>query len=446
MAIETVSSETERVFRSGGHEDVAAAAAGLSVPSMVGALERLGRTRRAVVFEALQPGMAFAAFDRLDPALQQELIGELDDRRSRELVFHMDTADRGRLLTELPSHESERLLAELPSDERDRTTALMGYPDGSVGQWITARYLSARSHVTAQQALERLRSESRDSTRAHVVVVIDADGVLVGMVSLRELLAADPAAAVGELAHRVHTVGTGTDVESAARDCGRSLLLTLPVVDPKGRVLGVFTGEDALRVLEEEETEDRARSGGSEPLRRPYLATSVSRLVRSRIVWLLVLAVSAVLTVRVLDVFEDTLDQMVVLALFIPLLTGTGGNTGNQAATTVTRALALGDVRTRDVVKVLLREVRVGAALGAVLGVLGFAVAALVYGAAIGVVIGLTLLGICTLAASVGGAMPLIAKTLKADPAVFSNPFISTFCDATGLILYFLVAKAVLGL
>ena len=158
------------------------------------------------------------------------------------------------------------------------------------------------------------------------------------------------------------------------------------------------------------------------------------------------LAVSAILTVQVLDIFEATLAEAVVLALFIPLLTGTGGNTGNQAATTVTRALALGDVRKSDIFRVLGRELRVGLMLGALLGVLGFAIASLVYGLAVGTVIGFTLLAVCTMAASVGGAMPIVAKAIGADPAVFSNPFISTFCDATGLIIYFLIAKAVLGI
>jgi magnesium transporter len=198
--------------------------------------------------------------------------------------------------------------------------------------------------------------------------------------------------------------------------------------------------------MERENAEDSARTSGSEPLSRSYLATPILRVVRSRIVWLLVLAISAILTVQVLEIFEDRLEQVVVLALFIPLLTGTGGNTGNQAATTVTRALAVGEVRVRDLPRVVWKELRVGAVLGTVLGALGFTVAGLVYGVPIGLVMGLTLLSICVMAAIVGGLMPLLAKRIGADPAVFSNPFISTFCDATGLIIYFTIATAVLGL
>lgn len=166
----------------------------------------------------------------------------------------------------------------------------------------------------------------------------------------------------------------------------------------------------------------------------------------SRIVWLLVLAIGATLTVQVLSVFEATLEQVTVLALFMPLMIGTGGNTGNQAATTVTRALALGDVRPKDVWKVLLRELGVGMSLGALLGLLGGVVTTVIYDPSVGLIIGLTLLAVCTMAATIGGIMPMIARALRADPAVFSNPFISTFVDAAGLIVYFMIAQAVLHL
>ena len=237
-----------------------------------------------------------------------------------------------------------------------------------------------------------------------------------------------------------------SDAEEAARYCADAKVLVLPIVDAEDRLVGILTVDDALRILEDAESEDAARSGGTEPLRRPYLATPVRAIVRARVVWLLVLALGATLTVQVIGAFEATLEAQVVLSLFIPLLIGTGGNTGNQAATTITRALALGDVRPRDVFKVFVREVRVGAMLGLLLGTLGFAIASLAFAVPIGLVIGLTLLGVCTMAASIGGLMPLLGKAVRADPAVFSNPFISTFVDAAGLVIYFLIATSVLGL
>gem|GEM_PF-145435 len=192
--------------------------------------------------------------------------------------------------------------------------------------------------------------------------------------------------------------------------------------------------------------EDSARAGGSEPLRRPYLLTPVFRIARARVVWLLALAISAVLTVEVLEIFESTLDQVVALALFIPLLTGIGGNTGSRAATTVTRALSLGNVRKRDFAEVAFKEFRTGIALGLALGIIAFCVASLVYGVDIRLVIGITIIANCPIAATMGGLIPLVAQACKVDPAVFSTPFISTFCDATGLLLCFSVAITILGL
>ena len=270
--------------------------------------------------------------------------------------------------------------------------------------------------------------------------------MLVGVVGLRGLLRSSSDVTITEVMRPAHSVRATEDAEIAARRCADLKLLALPVVDNESRLVGILTVDDALRILESEESEDQARLSGSEPLRRPYLTAPVSNLVRSRVVWLLVLAVGATLTVQVLEIFEATLSEVVTLALFVPLLIGTGGNTGNQAATTVTRALALGDVGPRDVFKVLFREFRVGLSLGLLLGSLAFVVTSLVYDIDIGIVIGLTFVGVCAMAATVGGAMPLVARALRADPAVFSNPFISTFVDATGLLVYFLIAKAVLGL
>ena len=188
------------------------------------------------------------------------------------------------------------------------------------------------------------------------------------------------------------------------------------------------------------------RAGAREPLKTPYLQSSTLAITRARVVWLFVLAVSAILTVNVLEIFEGTLEQKVALALFIPLLTGIGGNTGSQAATTVTRALATDEVEGSDAPRVAFKEVRVGLTMGASLGLVGFVVAGAIYGWGIGTVIGLTIVSVCTVAATVGGLMPLAARAIKVDPAVFSTPFISTFCDATGLLIYFSIAKAVLGI
>ena len=300
--------------------------------------------------------------------------------------------------------------------------------------------------MTAHEVRELLRREHEDLETLYTLPVIDRDRQLTGIVKMRRLFLAERDTLVADLLEDTPSVEASADAEETARWFLPLALLAIPVVDSDNRLVGIFTFDEAQHVVEGEDSEDSARQGGSEALKQPYLSTPLTNLVKSRIVWLLVLAVSAILTVQVLDIFEEKMQQAVVLSLFIPLLTGTGGNTGNQAATTVTRALALGDVKKSDVLKVMWREVRVGLMLGAVLGALGFALATLVYGLDIGMVIGLTMLSICTMSATVGGAMPIVAKTVGADPAVFSNPFISTFCDATGLIIYFLIATSILGL
>lgn len=350
------------------------------------------------------------------------------------------------LLDELPATVAARLLHGLPEGERAATAALLGYPQGSVGREMTPEFVSVHPGDTAEQALAAVQAHIDDVETIYGIPVVGPGRVLVGIVGLRGLLRSAPDTPVSEIMNIAGTARARESAEEAARRCAEQRLLVMPIVDDEHRLVGILTVDDALRILEEAESEDAARQGGVEPLNRPYLSTPVRTLVRSRVVWLLVLAIGATLTVKVLSVFEDSLQEMVVLSLFVPLIIGTGGNTGNQAATTVTRALALGDITTSDVFRVLGREVRVGATLGLVLGTLGAVIAGALFGVDVGLVIGATLFGVCTMSATVGGLMPIVAKSIGVDPAVFSNPFISTFVDATGLILYFLIAKAILGI
>lgn len=446
MNVESIADDLEHDVR---HADLRRASdrlTGLAPIEVVHVVERLTPKRRAVVFRLLPKSMAPLVFERLDRDLQRELILKLPPPDGAVAFARLGAHDRARLLHIIPTQEAERLLAGLPPTEQENTSVLRQYREGSIGQWMRSRHLSLRPEVTAVEALGLVGESPDDPGALHILPVADAEGRLLGVISLPDVMAVDPRIQVKELMRPPESVPVDMPAEDAARRCADLKLMAMPVVDTENHLVGVFTVLDALHILEDAESEDTARAGGSEPLRRPYLATPVMRLVQTRVVWLLVLGISAILTVQVLELFEATLNQMVVLALFIPLLTGTGGNTGNQAATTVTRALALGDVRMRDIGKILAREVRVGLILGLVLGTLGFVFSSVFYGTPVGLVIGLTLLSVCTMAATVGGAMPLIGKSIGVDPAVFSNSFISTFCDATGLLIYFLIARSVLGL
>ncbi|MBD8044786.1 magnesium transporter [Arthrobacter sp. Sa2BUA2] len=425
---------------------VARALQPLDVAETLEQLERLNTIDRALAYRTLPKGRALEVFERLDARLQADLVSGLQDAQVAEVFAALSPDDRVALLDELPASVANRLILGLKEKDRALTTMVLGYPQGAVGRFMSPQFVTTHPGTTAGETLARVREQLDDAESVYTIPVTDGSRHLVGVVSLRDVLRAAESDLVSDLMKDPLSAPATLDAEEAARYCADAKVLVLPIVDAENRLVGILTVDDALRILEDAESEDAARAGGSEPLRRPYLATPIRSIVRARVVWLLVLALGATLTVQVMGAFEATLAEQVVLSLFIPLLIGTGGNTGNQAATTITRALALGDVRPRDVVKVVARELRVGAWLGLLLGGLGFAVASIIFTVPLGLVIGLTLLGVCTMAATVGGLMPLLGKALKVDPAVFSNPFISTFVDATGLIIYFLIASAVLGL
>lgn len=438
--------EIRHLIADGDLPAASAALTPLTIPELVELFDRLTIEDAAIVYRLLAKARALEVFEALTPGARGDLVRALRNVEVTALFAEMDPDDRVWLLDELPATVAPQLLRGLTRHERELTSAMLGYPRNSIGRRMSPEFVTAHPWITVGEAMTRVRGALDSAETVYTLPVTDGERRVVGIVSLRELMAAAEDALIGDLMSDAHVAEASEDAETAARRSTDYALLALPVVDSEQRLVGILTIDDAARILKEEESEDAARQGGVEPLRRSYLSTPIRRLVRSRIVWLLVLAVGATLTVQVLDAFEATLAQMTVLALFVPLLIGTGGNTGNQAATTVTRSLALGEVTPRDLRRVLSREIRVGFSLGMLLGTLGFAITGLVYDWNIGVVIGLTLVAVCTVAASIGGIMPLAARAIRVDPAVFSNPFITTFVDATGLIIYFLIARAVLGI
>jgi magnesium transporter len=436
----------EQAIESSNLAGLARLAKKLKTADLVSVIERLSDRDRAIVYRVLPKALALEVFESLAPTLQSELIDELNSEEISAIFSRLDPDDRVGLLDELPASVAQRLLTGLSAKERNLTSEVLGYSPGSIGRRMSPEYIAIKVSDSVSQALAKVKGKLSDAETIYTLPVIDSSRELVGVVSLRDLMRSSARIKISRVMQEPHMVKASDDEESAARTCSDLKVLALPVVDNENRLVGILTVDDALRILEQEESEDAARAGGAEPLRRPYLSTPVLSIVRSRVIWLLVLALGATLTVTVLGAFEAAIDQLVVLTLFIPLLIGLGGNTGNQAATTVTRALALQDVRAKDIWRVLFRELRVGLLLGLLLGALGFGLTTAIFGFEIGLVIGLTLFAISTVAATVGGVMPLVGLFLRADPAVFSNPFITTFVDATGLIIYFLIAKAVLGL
>ncbi len=409
-------------------------------------LEREDAADRAMLYRLLPRDRALEVFELLEPGLRAELFAGLRDEDVARVFEELDPDDRAQLVDELPAGVAQKLMRGLSPTERELTAPILGYPKGAIGRHMSTEYVRLQPQLTLGDALTHVRHRGADAETVYTLPVTDHERRVLGVVGLRDLVMRPSDVLISDVMTEAVHVHAHEAAEPAARSLVDAQVLAAPVVDNEDRLLGILTIDDASRILEQAEDEDAARQGASEPLRRPYLTTPVFGIVRARVVWLLVLAVSALLTVQVLGVFEATLEEVVTLALFIPLLTGTAGNTGSQAATTVTRALAMGEVHQRDVLAVAWREARVGLLLGGLLGILGLVLGSIVFGWELGLVLGITLIAICTLAATVGGAMPMLARALRADPAVFSTPFISTFCDATSLIIYFGVATWILGL
>ncbi len=412
--------------------------------------DELGRSEAitaVLLFRLLGKDRALDVFEELDPVDQQKVLSGLRDRVFHELVEAMDPDDRARLLGEAPAKFAHRVLAGLSEGERAMTASLLGYDEGTVGRFMSPEVLLLRGGLTVAQALDAVRAKGADVETIYTLPVVDNSRRYYGVVTLRDLVLSPPDAGIADLATAETLPARATDdAESAARLMGEANLLDLTVVDSEDRVLGMLTVDDALEVIEAADTEDVARLSATTPWAGHYMAVSVIQLARSRAVWLLLLIVAATLTVNVLEFFQEDLRTMTALALFIPLLVGTGGNTGAQAATAAVRALAVGELRTGDVLRVAFRESRVGLLLGVMLGVVAFAVGVLIVNdkpMEVALAVALSLVVICVWASMIGGSMPLLAKRVGIDPAVVSAPLVTTLVDATGLIIYFLIAQAV---
>ncbi|WP_030422849.1 magnesium transporter [Streptomyces sp. SCSIO 75703] len=409
-------------------------------------LARMDAVDAGVAFRLLTKDRALDVFEELKPVVQQQILEGLRDRSFRDLVEGMEPDNRARMLKEAPAKVVKRVLAGLSPNERRMTSALLGYPDGSVGRFMTPETVALPQDLTVEQALRTVRRKGADAETVYTLPVVDSGRRLTGIVELRELVLNELDTPVSDLVVTEPAYAWATDsAEAAARLMRETNDLNLPVVDSEGRLVGLFTIDDAVEVIEAADSEDVARQAGAAPWAGHYMAATVWQLARYRALWLSLLLVAATLTVGVTQAFEATLEQVAALALFIPMLIGAGGNAGAQAATACVRALAVGEVRGSDLLRVIWRECRVGLVLGSLLAALGLVVGTVFVSADIALVVGITLVLICGWAATIGGAMPLLAKRLRIDPAVVSAPMVTTLVDATGLIIYFLTAKAVLG-
>ena len=410
-------------------------------------LTRLNPVQSALVWRMLARDEALEVFEELDSYQQQQLLSGMRDSAFRDVVEEMDPDDRARLLGEAPAGFVRRVLAGLSHKERSMTASLLGFPDGSVGRVMSPEVVTVPESTSVADVLDVVRRKGSDAETIDLLAVVDKTRKLVGVIGLSHVVLADQGLSLGEIADRgAPTLGVTEDAEKSARLVQETNRLGLMVVDSQHRVLGVLTVDDALEVIEAADTEDIARQAGALPSAGHYLSDSVIRLARLRVFWLVILMSAATITVWVMGLFETALVTVTALALFIPLIVGTGGNIGAQAATSAVRAVAVGEVRPTDVLRVAWRESRVGLLLGVVLGLIASGAGWWVAGLDVGLAVGLSVVLISVWATTVGSTMPLAAQALRIDPAVISVPLVTTLVDTSGLIIYFLVAGAILGL
>ncbi|MBI4639414.1 MAG: magnesium transporter [Candidatus Tectomicrobia bacterium] len=427
---------------------------GLQSADMADLIRNLPPPERVVIFRLLEKDLAAEVFSHFGLQEQKALLELFTEEHAREIIAEMEPDDRTELLEELPAGVVKRLIEFLDHKEREKVSELLNYPDDSAGRLMTPDMVELRPRMTVEEAIEHIRKTAPDKETIYYCYVIDEFRKLLGIASLRELLLAKPLTKVGELiSDNVISVKTTDDQEEVARLIERYDLLALPVVDQEGRLVGIITVDDIVDVIHEEATEDAHKLGGMEALDEPYLTIPLLRMIKKRAGWLVLLFLSEMLTATAMGYFSDEIARAVVLALFVPLIISSGGNSGSQAATLIIRAMALGEVTVRDWWNVMRREIISGLSLGTILGSIGFIriaawslfsniygpywllVAATVYLALIGVVLWGTL---------AGSMLPFVLKRVGADPAISSAPFVATLIDVTGLVIYFSIAVLVL--
>ncbi len=409
-------------------------------------MEGLSSSRMVLYFRLLPKDLAIEVFEVMRGDEQQRLIEHVTDREVREIIEDMSDDDRTVLLDELPAKTVKKLLLQLSPEERQLANRLLNYPDGSAGRVMTPEFIDLKKGMTAEESVTRIRSVARKKETIYTCFIIDDARHLQGVVELEDLIMAESRTEVESIMDDQPVyVTTTTDQEEVARVMSRYDLHTIPVVDKENRLVGIVTFDDVLDIIEEEATEDFERMAGIQPVEDSYLDVNVFTMARKRFMWLVICIVTEAFTSTVLKHYSATIQTVVALTYFIPLLIGTGGNAGTQASTLMIRGMTVGDITRKDIGRILLRETASGLMLGGALAVLGF-IRAMTMGTGIDLALVLTLaiVSVVLMGNLAGAMLPLIARALKLDPAVMSGPFITTIVDVFGLIVYFEIARMVL--
>jgi magnesium transporter len=438
----------ESHIRRGELEQLRTLINGFHPADIADALDELPEEHALVVFDMLSDDVASEVLDETGSLVRQELVEKVDDERLADLLEGLPMDDAAEFLDELPEDTASHLLKLMEPEEAEDVRELLSYEDETAGRLMTRDVAALRRHWTTTEALEYLRSlgEAEETETIHYLYVVDRYNRLIGVVPIRVLLLASPDSTIESImTPDIISVTDTADQEELAEVVSKYDFVAIPVVDGRDRLIGVVTVDDVLDIVEEEATEDIQRLGGSEPLAQPYFSASIPRVVAKRLIWLLPLFAASVATDLVVSSYGALMATFVSLAIFIPVVSGTGGNAGSQTVATIIRALAVGELRLSDVGRAWLREVSVGLVLGIVLSAAGLA-RALLFDADPGVpiVLAITLLLVVIWANSVATLVPIIAQRVNIDPAVVSAPMITTIVDASGLFIYLTLAAALL--
>ena len=422
---------------------------------IAGLFDALEQDRVPLLFRLLPKELAAETFVEMEPEAQQMLIQGFSDSELKEVVDELYLDDAVDLVEEMPANVVRRILAQADPETRQSINELLRYPENSAGSIMTTEYGTLRPNMTVGESILRIRRTGVDKETIYTCYVTD-NRTLLGLVTVKDLLLAeDDDTPIREIMQtHIISATTHTDQEEVARMFAKYNFLAIPVVDNENRMVGIVTFDDAMDVMEEEATEDIELMGGMSPSEKSYTRATVFDLFRQRIPWLLLLMVSATFTGLIITNFEHALAAQVALTAFIPMLMDTGGNSGSQSSVTIIRALSLGELEFRDLPWVMWKEIRTSVLCGVVLAAVCFVKILLIDRLLMGnsditimvsLVVCLTLAVTVFLAKAVGCALPLVAKRLGFDPAVMASPFITTIVDALSLLVYFSIAKLLLG-
>jgi len=418
-------------------------------------LERCNDDHKIEVYEALPDVLAIKCFKVLPKSTQLFLIKNIQRHKVVMLLNSLPDDDRTAFLKDCPSRVVNELVKQLNDEERIITLSLLGYPEHSVGRLMTPHYIAVRKEWTVAQVFDYIRHHGQNSETVNVIYVVDENDILIDDIRIREFLFVDPNTLVSDVMDNRFLQLLVTDKETEAIKIFRQHnRFALPVVDKNGELLGIVTIDDVLRLAEKEDTKEIQKIGGSEALDEPYTTISFFNLIKKRAGWLIILFLGEMLTATAMGFFEGEISKAVVLALFIPLIISSGGNSGSQASSLIIRAMALGEIAFKDWWRVMRREILSGLTLGSILGFVGFLRIFIwqqthlynygVHWFLVAITIGFSLIGVVLWGTLSGSMLPLVLKKLGADPAASSAPFVATLVDVTGLVIYFSVAFLIL--